>query len=346
MVHLLYTEVAKKVGVIPALLLGNIYYWTEKNRANEKHFHDGYYWTYNSMKAFNEQFSYLTERQIRYALDGLKKSGYICTGNYNKSSYDRTLWYAVTKKGCSLLRNGQIDATNLSNEFADIARPIPDILPDNIPDREDILSPSVSSETSVDNIKATPQSTEKDTTHISGLPPIILSDKTYYYVTDKDLALWKECYPAVDVEQELRKMAAWCDGNPQKRKTKRGVRSFITNWLSKQHDSGRGTRQQEAPRGADFHHNSKAYKCAAYINRMLSENLQQYVPANEETVQRWAADVDEISRVDGYDMLLVGDVLAFAMHDDFWKDKIADGKSFRRNFVKLLGQMNGGKTDG
>ena len=79
---------------------------------------------------------------------------------------------------------------------------------------------------------------------------------------------------------------------------------------------------------------------------MLGENLPQYVPADEETIQRWAADVDEISRVDGYDMLLVGDVLAFAMHDDFWKDKIADGKSFRRNFVKLLGQMNGGETDG
>lgn len=61
--------------------------------------------------------------------------------------------------------------------------------------------------------------------------------------------MWEETYPAVDVRQELRKMAAWLDSNPSKRKTRRGVERFINNWLSRQQDRG-GTytgRQQAKP---------------------------------------------------------------------------------------------------
>ena len=46
-------------------------------------------------------------------------------------------------------------------------------------------------------------------------------------------------YPAVDVMQELRKMKGWCDSNPAKRKTRRGIKRFINNWLSRQQDEGR-----------------------------------------------------------------------------------------------------------
>ena len=39
-------SVAKKVGLEEAIYLSNVEYWVEKNAANKKHFHDGYYWTY------------------------------------------------------------------------------------------------------------------------------------------------------------------------------------------------------------------------------------------------------------------------------------------------------------
>lgn len=45
-------------------------------------------------------------------------------------------------------------------------------------------------------------------------------------------------YPAVDVMQELRKMAGWCESNTTKRKTRRGVRAFITSWLARAQDRG------------------------------------------------------------------------------------------------------------
>ena len=103
--HSFNIEVAKELGIAPAVILNNMDWWIEKNKANEKHFHDGYYWTYNSRKAYVLQFPYLTERQIEYALKKLIDEGYIITGNYNKASFDRTLWYAITKKGYCILQN-------------------------------------------------------------------------------------------------------------------------------------------------------------------------------------------------------------------------------------------------
>lgn len=42
----------------------------------------------------------------------------------------------------------------------------------------------------------------------------------------------------MDVEQELRRMIAWLDSNPIKRKTRRGIERFINNWLARTQDFG------------------------------------------------------------------------------------------------------------
>lgn len=65
---------------------------------------------------------------------------------------------------------------------------------------------------------------------------ILLNDGTYFPVTQEDINHWEELYPAVNVSQEIRKMIGWSESNPSKRKTKRGVRTFITNWLSREQD--------------------------------------------------------------------------------------------------------------
>lgn len=71
---------------------------------------------------------------------------------------------------------------------------------------------------------------------------IILNDKSFYDVPVGKLTIWREAYPAVDVESELKKMTAWCDSNPTKRKTRRGVEAFINNWLSRAQDRGGSNR--------------------------------------------------------------------------------------------------------
>lgn len=131
MEHSFNINVAKIYGINAAVLLKNIYFWIEKNRANGTNFYDGYYWTYNSKKAFAELFPYLNPRQIDYALQKLIDDGLIITGNYNKVAYDRTLWYAITKKGYSILQNCEMDTTKSENANNDIEEPIPYSKPDN-----------------------------------------------------------------------------------------------------------------------------------------------------------------------------------------------------------------------
>lgn len=67
---------------------------------------------------------------------------------------------------------------------------------------------------------------------------LILNDKTFHDVYQKDIEKWNDLFPAVDVMQELRKMVGWLDSNPTKRKTKRGISRFINNWLSNAQDNG------------------------------------------------------------------------------------------------------------
>lgn len=67
---------------------------------------------------------------------------------------------------------------------------------------------------------------------------IILNDGTFYPVTLQDVEEFRQYYPAVDVESEIRKVAAWSKNNPTKRKTRGGVRKFINGWLSRAQDKG------------------------------------------------------------------------------------------------------------
>lgn len=65
-----------------------------------------------------------------------------------------------------------------------------------------------------------------------------LVDKTDYNIPLCKIEKWKEAYTAVDVKQELKRMIAWLESNPQKKKTKRGIDRFINTWLSKEQDRG------------------------------------------------------------------------------------------------------------
>lgn len=125
--HFFDVHIAKLYGVNCAVVLQNIYYWIKKNEANGTNFYDGTYWTYNSTKAFKELFPYLTQKQIETALKKLRDEGIIITGNYNALKYDRTLWYAITQKGKSILLGGEMDFTQKGNGFHPEGEPIPNI---------------------------------------------------------------------------------------------------------------------------------------------------------------------------------------------------------------------------
>jgi hypothetical protein len=120
-------QLAIQFGVDEAIILNNICFWIEKNKANEMHFHDGRYWTYNSIKAFNELFPYWSTRQIERILKSLESQGAILTANYNKNGYDKTKWYAVSDEVFSFHANREYDSTKKFKGGTQNVKPIPDI---------------------------------------------------------------------------------------------------------------------------------------------------------------------------------------------------------------------------
>jgi hypothetical protein len=55
-----------------------------------------------------------------------------------------------------------------------------------------------------------------------------------YPVTQSMIDEWSEDYPGVDVPQTLREIKQWNKSNPHRRKTARGIRTHITNWLNRE----------------------------------------------------------------------------------------------------------------
>ena len=139
--HFFDIKVAELYGVNCAIILENIYYWIEHNRANGTNFHDGRYWTFNSTKAFKELFPYLSKKQIETALNKLREEGILLTGNYNQLKYDRTLWYAITEKGYSILLRGEMDITSRGNGNDIEVTPIPNINTNNKPNNNNRFIP-------------------------------------------------------------------------------------------------------------------------------------------------------------------------------------------------------------
>lgn len=152
-VHSFYVEEAEKHGVEKAVILYNLRFWLEKNKANSTNLHDGYYWTYNSAKAFAALFPYYKASKIERLLRQMESDGLILSGNYNKAGYDRTKWYSMPdfsleslaisqssnmKNGdckneeCNL-QNCSMESSNMKNAICKSEAPIPDSKPNDKP---------------------------------------------------------------------------------------------------------------------------------------------------------------------------------------------------------------------
>ena len=80
--------------------------------------------------------------------------------------------------------------------------------------------------------------TEQRSTPSAPVAHLPLVDGSEYAISAADIEGWRQAYPAVDVKAHLLRMREWCLSNPRKRKTRRGIRRFVTDWLSREQDRG------------------------------------------------------------------------------------------------------------
>lgn len=102
MQHHFSIDIAQTYGVNEAIFLENIAYWIWHNKANDKHFYEDRYWTYNSQKAFENLFPYWSRQNLRTIIKSCLNQNLIIKGNFNKSNYDHTQWYSLTEEGLKL----------------------------------------------------------------------------------------------------------------------------------------------------------------------------------------------------------------------------------------------------
>jgi hypothetical protein len=91
-------DLAKMIGLNEAIVLNQIYYWISVNKKQNRNFHDGKYWCYNSIREWQEEnfpfWSYKTVERIFYSL---RNKGLVLVGNYNnrRNGSTSTKWYTV-----------------------------------------------------------------------------------------------------------------------------------------------------------------------------------------------------------------------------------------------------------
>ena len=113
--HYFDIDIATKYGINAAIILQNLGHWIKRNEANESNYYDGYYWTFNSRRAYQELFPYMSKWQIEHAFKKLIEEGLVITGKYNEMKYDQTLWYALTEKAKCILHFQTMEYAEMQN---------------------------------------------------------------------------------------------------------------------------------------------------------------------------------------------------------------------------------------
>jgi len=104
--------------------------------------------------------------------------------------------------------------------------------------------------------------------------PITLKDGTKWRPTQEDYDDWVRMYPDIDVKHEFDAMRRYCLDKPQKRKTARGIKRFVTNWLDRTSaDQKAGT--EEKRRGWAQGMEQQGYDIDALERELLAEGSEE-----------------------------------------------------------------------
>ena len=99
-------SLAVGVGLNEAILLQKIHGWLQCTPKE----HVGRNWIYNSYRSWHEQLPFMSETSIKRAIKNLIDKGIIITENFNKNSFDKTLWYSIDyEKLTDLIDNLDVD---------------------------------------------------------------------------------------------------------------------------------------------------------------------------------------------------------------------------------------------
>lgn len=106
---------------------------------------------------------------------------------------------------------------------------------------------------------------------------LILIDGNYYPVMVDEVEKYRELYPAVDADQEFRKMIGWLDAHPKNRKTPKGIQKFINGCYPER----RILQDPEAPQKKPNQFHNFEQRDTDY-NALVAEQVREWIGGENE----------------------------------------------------------------
>lgn len=234
-----------------AILIHNMQFWIMLNkRKNINHFEDRT-WTYQTIKDIAACFPYWSTKQVERLLIKAVKFGIMQTGNFNKSKFDKTLWYAfVDEQRFSISRiekmEEEIDFPKSGNGNPQIGTPIPD------------------TKTNTEfNIKEVPRKKAAPS-----LPSSFLKRAELVFVSDEEQAKLVAAYGEEFVQRCYKALSEWKEDTPKSKWKKSDYRSILRWVVDKIRDEDlKGKRSASPILSAESAHENKKI-CQALENKL------------------------------------------------------------------------------
>lgn len=131
--HSFNVQLATVVGLTEALLLQHFYWWYLHARNLPDMHREGRVWFFRSVAEIREQFPYLSDGNVRTAIQHLVDRGLVVKGDYSSSSMYKATWYSLNDAAIRLfdLSNPQSPFIESQNGFRESDKCIDNSKKDN-----------------------------------------------------------------------------------------------------------------------------------------------------------------------------------------------------------------------
>ena len=110
--HSFSVDLAKEIGLAEALLLQHFYFWYQHARNLPDMCREGRVWFFRSVKEMREVFPYLSDANIRTAIQHLIDRGLVVKGDFSSASMYKATWYSLNDSAIQ-----EFDTTQSQNPF-------------------------------------------------------------------------------------------------------------------------------------------------------------------------------------------------------------------------------------
>ena len=115
--HCFNVELAKLIGLAEAIVLQHFYFWHQRARNLPDMNREGRVWFYRSVAEMRDVFPYLSDANVRTAIQHLVDRGLVTKGDFSEKSMYKATWYSLNDSAIRVFdlaesTNPFIDSTN------------------------------------------------------------------------------------------------------------------------------------------------------------------------------------------------------------------------------------------